>query len=230
MTLLQAVKAVLSFIKSVFLSGLFTIIPIAATIFFINFMYNFLSRMIAPIVRYEPAYLRAIPGVEFAIVMAMILIIGFVLKVFIAHQIIHYFERLVARIPLVRIVYSSAKILVDFFKVPVKPTTLKRQVVLIPYPQKGQYHLAFLLEGAEESYTRIIPDGFKHYPEERYVKIFMPHSPNPTGGFFFIMPEDSIIYTDISFEEAIKTLVSCGLITPESIKNVTGPSPQNFQR
>lgn len=219
MKLLEQLSKVFATIQSIFLSGLFTIIPIAATFFFINFLYGFITKALEPIYRFEPAFLQAIPGAEFVIVMMLILTIGVVLKVFIVHRLVHYFEGVVARIPLVRIVYSSVKILVDFFKVPDTAASFRRKVVLIPYPKKGQYHLAFLLEGAEESYEKIIPEDFKHYHGEKYVKVFMPHSPNPTGGFFFIMPADEIIHTEITFEEAVKTLVSCGLITPESVKN-----------
>jgi uncharacterized membrane protein len=221
MDILESIKKGLHVIRSTFLSGLFTLIPIAATLFFLHFLYNLVVKMLAPVYKLEPSFLKVIPGIEFVIAIVLILFLGVVLKVFIAHQIIHYFERLIARIPLVRIVYSAAKTLVDFFKLPKVASVAikeKRKVVLIPYPRKGQYHLAFLLESAEDSYQRIIPDSFKHYPEEKYVKVFMPHSPNPTSGFFFIMPEEEIIQTDITFEEAIKTLVSCGLITPETLK------------
>lgn len=221
-------RSILTFIKSVFLSGLFTVIPIAATLFFISFLYNLVLKSIGPLRKLEPDVLQAIPGSEFILVMILILILGFILKVFIANQIIHYFERLIARIPLVRIVYSSAKILVDFFKVkPNASLALKRQVVLIPYPKRGQYHLAFLLESAEDTYEKIIPTSFKEYPGEGYVKVFMPNSPNPTSGYFFIMSKDEVIPTDISFEEALKTLVSCGLITPESLKKNPMPVTEN---
>ena len=213
-------KRMLLILKSIFLTGLFTIIPIAATLFFINFLYNFIAKSLLPIYKIEPAFLRTIPGSEFIVVMFLILILGFILKVFIVNQIIHYFERLIARIPLVRIVYSSVKILVDFFKMPSEaPLARTRKVVLIPYPKRGQYHLAFLLESAENTYQKIIPNEFKEYPTEKYVKVFMPNSPNPATGYFFIMSADEVISTNISFEEAMKALVSCGLITPESLKN-----------
>jgi uncharacterized membrane protein len=220
---LEDIKTSLKHIKSLFLSGLFTLIPIAATIFFIHFLYNLVVRSMAPIYKLEPAFLKQIPGFEILVIILLILGIGVFLKGFIVNQIIHYFEKLVSQIPLVRIVYSSAKILVDFFKMPqaqLPGEAAKRRVVLITYPKKGQYHLAFLLEDALDSYSKIISDKFRHYPNERYVKVFMPHSPNPTSGFFFIMSEDEIIHTDITFEEAIKTLVSCGLITPESLKRL----------
>jgi len=226
--MLERLKRVLIFIRSAFLSGLFTIIPIAATIFFINFMYNLVVKVIRPVYAFEPEFLRAIPGADFVIVMLFILALGFVLKVFIAHQVMHFFEGLIARIPLVRIVYSSAKILVDFFKMSDKPTTnFSKKVVLIPYPKKGQYHIAFLLESAQDTYERLIPENIKQYSGEEYVKVFMPNSPNPTSGYFFIMPKDEIVPTNITFEEALKTLVSCGLITPESVKNLPIDAPYN---
>ncbi len=214
----EHLRRFLAGVKTVFLSGLFTIIPIAATLFFMNFLYNVMARILAPLHKVAPEVFTNIPGAEVALVMVLILLLGFVIKVFISHRVMHFLDSLVHRIPLVRIVYSAAKILVDFFKVSEDSLAFKRQVVLIPYPRKGQYHLAFLLESAEYTYERIIPETAKHYPGERFVKVFMPNSPNPTTGYFFIMPEDDIIRTDITFEEAIKTLVSCGLITPESMR------------
>ena len=207
-------------LKALFLNGLFTIIPIAATLFFINFMYHIYSHIVEPLRRIEPAFLQKIPGVEFVFVMLLIFALGAALKGFIAHSIVHYIERVVTRIPLIRIVYSSAKIVVDFFKMPSATPTFKKKVVLIPYPCKGQYHLAFLLESAHDSYEKILPEKAKFYPGERYCKVFMPNSPNVTGGYFFIMTEDEVIHTDITFEEAVKALASCGLVTPDSLKSL----------
>lgn len=217
MLIFEKLKRFFHVIKSLFLSGLFTIIPIAATVFFINFAYNLIRRLIDPLYQIEPTFLHSIPGSDFILVMLLIITIGAVLKFFIFHSIVHHAEKVIAKIPLVRIVYSAAKILVDFFKMQ-DPTNLSKKVVLIPYPKKGQYHIAFLLESAHDTYEKIMPESFKRYPNERYCKVFMPNSPNPTSGYFFIMSEDEIIHTDITFEEALKTLVSCGLITPESLK------------
>lgn len=182
-------------------------------------MYGLFSRIIEPLKHIEPSFLQKIPGAEFVLVMLLILATGVIIKAFIAHSIVHYFEQVIAKIPLVRIVYSSAKTMVNFFKTPERTQIFEKKVVLIPYPKKGQYHLAFLLEPAYDTYEKIIPPSIKHYPEERYCKVFMPNSPNPTSGYFFIMPEDEVIPTEITFEEAIKALASCGLITPETLKN-----------
>ena len=214
MRIIECLKSIVSFFKTIFLSGLFTILPIALTIFFISFTYNFAYRFLEPLRALEPAFLLTIPGSEFMLATALILAIGVVIRVFIIHSIIHYFEHLIDKIPLVRIIYSSAKILVNFFRVK-KTTASSKKVVLIEYPRKNSYHLAFLLESAQDSYQKLIdPEG---RGEEKWCKVFMPTSPNPSTGFFFILPEKDVIETDISFEEAIKTLVSCGLITPESL-------------
>ena len=215
--MLRRLKAGIAHIRSVFLSGLFTVIPIAATLFFINFLYNLVARMLLPLKYVQPFCLKNIPGSEFVIVMFVILGIGIILNMFIINKLVDYLEKLVNRIPLVRIVYSAAKIVVDFFKVSDSSLARSRKVVLITYPRRGQYHLAFLLDSADTTYGPIIPDNFKQFPGEPYVKVFMPNSPNPTTGYFFIMPASEVIPTDITFEEAIKTLVSCGLITPESL-------------
>jgi uncharacterized membrane protein len=205
--------------KNLFLSGLLTIIPIAATVFFINFAYGFVKRILEPIRLLEPQFLQQIPGSEFVLITVIILAIGIIIKIFIAKTLIHEAEKIISRVPMIRIVYSSAKILVNFFKMPGK-SSMEKKVVLITYPKKGQYHLAFLLESAEDSYGKILPEEFRVPRTEKFYKVFMPNSPNPTSGYFFIMPESEIVHTNITFEEALKTLVSCGLVTPESLKNL----------
>ncbi len=217
MALFSYIKKFLFSLKTVFLSGLFTILPIAATIFFINFAYNFAVRTLQPLKELAPSFIKVMPGSEILLATGLILLIGFILKVVIVDSVIQYAEGLLSKIPLVRIVYSSSKTVVDFFKMPTQDYG-KRKVVLITYPKPGQYHLAFLLESADGNYNELIPENLKVKPGERYYKVFMPNSPNPSSGYFFIMPEREIIQTNISFEEAIKAIVSCGLITPDSLK------------
>ncbi len=209
-----------SFIKTIFLSGLFTIIPIAFTLFFINFAYGFVYKILEPLRRLEPEFLQKIPGIEFVVATVMILLLGIVLKFFIINAMMHYLDRIFEKIPLVRIVYSSAKILVNFFQINKKIAPMSKKVVLIQYPRERNYHIAFLLESVDDSYGLVIPDSHKTSPDEKFYKIFMPHSPSPMTGYFFILPECDIIHTDITFEEAIRSIVSCGLITPASLKKL----------
>ena len=212
-------QKIFSLIKSLFLSGLFTILPIIVTIFIIAFTYDFLTRWFKPLRLLEPTYFRQIPGSEFILVTLFILLIGILLKLFIITPIVHWFENLIARIPFIRTIYSSSKILIDFFNIP-DPSKATRKVVLIEFPRKGLYNIAFLLEEATSSFQKVLPKK-EQETGKIYYKLFMPNSPNPTSGYFLIMPEDEIHPTDMSFEEAIKTVVSCGLITPESLKNIS---------
>ncbi len=228
MGIINCLKKIISFIKSIFLSGLFTILPIAFTIFFVTFTYNFIYSFILPLRQFEPYFLQKLPGAEFLLVTVFILLIGVILKSFIVHSIIHYFEHVIGKIPLVRIIYSSAKTLVNFFKVK-KTTAGSKKVVLIEYPRRGSYHLAFLLESAEDNYQELI-HNHDTTDKNRYCKVFMPTSPNPSTGYFFILPEQDLIHTDITFEEAIKTLVSCGLITPESLNKKIQEKKQHKQK
>lgn len=203
-------------LKSVFLSGLFTILPIAFTIFALNATYGIIYRSLGPLRRLLPSVLSTIPGAEFILATLLLIALGILLRLLFIGSVLQVAEDLLIRIPFVRPIYSSAKMVVDFFRLSEKNSASKK-VVLIQYPRKDNYHLAFLLDSADGNYDKLIPNDKRNYPDEKYLKVFMPHSPNPTSGYFFILPADEVIHTDITFEEAVKTLVSCGLITPDSL-------------
>ncbi len=216
MKLKQLLKGFLSFLKSIFLQGFFTLLPITATIFIMHFSYVLLAKWLTPLRSIEPQLLQKIPGSEFVLVMLFIFFIGVILKLFLLHPILHFFEGLIIRIPLVRTIYSAAKKLVEFFNVP-EEIAKNRQVVLIEYPKAHYYNIAFLLGSARMDFQVLLQEN-GHAEEEEYVRVFMPNSPNPSSGYFFVMPKSKVVYTTITFEEAIKTIVSCGLIIPESLK------------
>jgi len=215
MKTLNFLEKILSFIKSLFLNGLFTLLPITATIFFVHFTYTLLARWLEPLKKMEPLILQKIPGAEIIIVTIFILLIGIIVKLFVITPLVHKFERIISRIPLIRSVYSSVKKLVEFFYLS-KTTAVNKKVVLIQYPKKGSYNIAFLLDSAESTFQKVLPKS-EQESGKKFYKVFMPNSPNPTSGYFFILSEDEITHTNISFEEAIKTVVSCGLITPDSL-------------
>lgn len=200
------------FFKSLILNGLFSILPIAATIFFMQFLYKTLHRWFTPLQKFIPEILKDIPGLEIVLVILFLFFLGVLLKLFLVKTIVDYFENIITKIPIIRTIYSSFKTLVDFFNVP-DPKKEAKTVVLIQFPKKDSYSIAFLLGSAENSYQKILGNQAPTQ-EEKFFKVFMPGSPNPTTGFFFILPEKDIIKTDITFEEAIKIIVSCGLINP----------------
>ena len=218
MKILDFIENILLWLKSLFLNGLFTILPITATIFFMHFTYSLLVGWLYPLKKLEPIFLQKIPGAEIIFVTIIILMIGAIVKLFVVAPIIHKIEKIIKRIPIIRTVYSSVKTVANFFNVP-DPSHSKKKVVLIQYPKKGYYNIAFLLGPARDDFQKIIPKA-PEGEQKQYFKIFMPNSPTPATGYFFILCEDEIIHTDITFEEAIQAVVSCGLITPESLKKI----------
>ena len=218
MFITRLVKKIVDKIKSTFLSGLVLILPIIVTAFIVVFTYELLNRWLEPLRKFVPQIMKDIPGTEFILATAVIMVIGILLKSLIVGPIVDWFERIIEKIPLIRTIYSSSKILVDFFNVS-DPKGVKRKVVLVQFPRKDLFNIGFLLEDASNSFGKIIPEKMKK-TNQKYYKVFMPNSPNPTSGYFLVMPEDEIVHTNMTFDEAIKTIVSCGLITPESLKEL----------
>ncbi|MBD3273428.1 DUF502 domain-containing protein [Candidatus Dependentiae bacterium] len=219
MKIIKFFEKIIGFFKSLFLNGLFTILPITATIFFAHFTYNLLSHWLIPLRKFIPIKLHQIPGIEFLLVTLLILTIGIIARIFIIAPIINYFEKLISKIPLIRTIYSAVKTLAQFFNVPNIRKTSKK-VVLIQFPKKGFYNIAFQLESAKEDFQKLIPLPAKEKTNKNFYKVFMPNSPNPASGYFLILSEDEIIPTNMTFEEAIKTVVSCGIISPQSIRKL----------
>jgi uncharacterized membrane protein len=202
-------------VKNLFLQGLFTVLPVFFTVSIVGFAYDFISKWLKPLKSLQPEVLRNIPGSEFIIVTLAIFLLGFVLKLFFIVPLINKIESFISHVPFVRTVYSSSKTVVNFFNIS-DLTNKARKVVLIEFPRKGLFNVAFLLESAEDNFQHLIPEE-KRKEGKKYFKVFMPNSPNPTSGYFIVVAEDEIISTDMTLEEALKVVVSCGLITPASI-------------
>ncbi len=203
-----------SFLKSLFLNGLFTLLPITATIFFASFTYNLVVGWLGPVQRIQPGFLQRIPGSELIIFIVVVMLVGAILKFLVLAPLVHRLERLIDKIPLIRTVYSSSKTVVEFFNLP-RATQEQQKVVLVEYPRKGVYSIGFQLETTRKSYQPLINEAHKR--DDEYIKVFVPSSPAPTTGYFLLVPRSEIIDTPITFEEAIKAIVSCGLITPDSL-------------
>lgn len=216
MKITKLIHSFFSHLKSLFLSGLFTLLPIIFTVFTITFTYSFIAQKLEPLRRMQPLYLQKIPGFEFVTIVLCILGLGFLLKLVFVTPMVHWFEKIIKKIPIVRSIYTSSKILVNFFSAP-DSKEKKRKVVLIEFPRPGLFNIAFLLEPATDNFQKLIP-AEKIRPNSTYYKIFMPNSPNPTSGYFLILPESEITHTNLTFDEAIKAVVSGGLVTPESLK------------
>lgn len=194
----------LNTIWHLFLGGLFTILPLALTIYLVNFAFRLVLSGLAPLVPLIPQFLRVIPYVEILLAIGLIVLLGLIMRVFVLRTIIHAFEDLIFKIPLIRPIYSGIKQLVAAFDQQNKLSFKK--VVLVEFPRKDLFSIGFLTN--EE--PMITPGD-----DKKYYNIFIPTTPNPTTGFFIILAEDQMKIIDISRHDAMALIISGGIIQPE---------------
>lgn len=187
-------------IKSVLITGFLTLLPLSLTAILVSFVY-------ATVHRYFSVF--SIPAV-----LLSLMIVGFFVEYIITEALIRPIEQLINKIPFIGAFYSGIRSLSNFF-VQKRFDGHKRQVVLIEYPKKGTYHLALLVGGTKTNFSKILPES----ETKEMVRVFMPMT-HFTMGYFLILPKDEIIETDITFSEAVKSIVSGGLITPESLEDL----------
>ena len=196
-----------SIIRGYFLAGLLVIVPLGAVIFVISAILRLMDRALGVIPqKFHPeTYLPfKIPGLGLLLFIAIVLITGVLVKNYIGRRVVDFGEYMVSKIPLVRPLYGAVKQLIlaifgdthDAFK----------RVVLVEYPRKGVYSLAFV--------TAQTSGEIKEQVGGKMLSIFLPTTPNPTSGFFLVLPEEDTIPLSMSVEEAFKLLISGGVVEP----------------
>jgi len=195
-------------IKRNFLAGLLVLLPISLTIYVIVFLFKLVDRFLDYLpTKYNPqTYLPFhVPGLGFILLVFIIFFIGLLARNYIGHKLVDIWEQLVGRIPFIRSIYIATKQLAEtiFLKT---DTNLKR-VVLIEYPRKGLYVLGFT--------TGITKGEIQDKTHKKVINVFIPTTPNPTSGFYLLVPEEDLKYLEMAVEDAFKLLISGGIITPE---------------
>ena len=203
--ILKKIRKIINYLWKLFLNGLLTILPIALTIAIFKITFTFMISWLEPLRPFVPSYLVDIPYGEIILAIALIFVFGTILKIFILRSIINTIENILIRLPLVRPVYSGIKQLVQALSAQDKITFQK--VVLIEFPRKGMFSLGFL--------TSELPPDLAPTKEEKFYNIFIPTTPNPTSGYFVILPERDIKLIDITRQEAMAMIISGGIIQPE---------------
>lgn len=203
----------LDYLKSLFLNGMLLILPISITVFLFSSVFRFIKSWLNPLQRLQPEKLRTIPNAEIFVALSIILLIGFLSKIFFLKRIIHFVEDLISRLPLVRPVYSGIKQLVHALTDHDKMSFSK--VVLAEYPNTGSYCLAFM--------TGECPEEISPHQNRKFFNVYIPTTPNPTTGFFILMPVEKVIETDLTRHEAMTIIISGGIIKPDRFnKKLTG--------
>ena len=136
-----------------------------------------------------------------------VLIVGFIFKGYIGKQVLRLVERLVLRVPLIRVIYPYAKQLTEFFFEGRRPVQYDTAVA-IEYPRKGLYAIAFVTNEGFEDVARI--------SGKEMVSVFVPSSPTPVTGYTIVLPKEDVIALNMSVDEAIRFTISAGVLLPAS--------------
>lgn len=198
-------EKVLNRAKSFFLNGVLILLPLAITVFLFNAIFSLIKSWLTPIKRFEPVFIQRFPHAEIILAFFVILFIGFLSKLFISKRVLHFFEELIFKIPLVRPVYSGIKQLVHALTDQDKLSF--NTVVLAEFPNKESYCVGFL--------TGNCPEQMSPNKAIEYYNVYIPTTPNPTTGFFILMPKEKIVMTDLTRQEAMTLIISGGIIQPD---------------
>jgi uncharacterized membrane protein len=209
MKLKITIKYLLHSLWSLFLNGLFTLLPLTITVAIFIFSFRIIAAWLEPINALAP---RWFPYSEIVLVILFILLTGFILRSLILRSIIHSAEKLFSKLPLIRPIYTGIKQLVHAFSPQEPGTSSFKKIVILEFPLKEIYSIGFL---TGEVALEINPAVGK-----RFFNVFIPTTPNPTSGFFVMVPEDKISVIDLTQQEAMALIISGGIIQPERFAKI----------
>lgn len=208
-------KQFINKIKNLSLTGLLILIPIFVTIYIATGMINFIDSIgdILPKKLNPDTYLPfRIPGLGILYTVILALTTGLLVRNYIGKKALGYWEMIVDKIPLVRVLYSALRQVSQ--AIFVKGDTQFKKVALIEYPRRGIYSLGFITGRASHKLSA------NTHPQ--LIGVFVPTTPNPTSGFYLMVPEEDIVNVDISIEDAFKLILSGGMVHPNSTpSNIT---------
>ena len=196
-------------IWTLFLSGLFGLLPMTLTIAIFTLTFRLVSSWLEPLKQLNLPLIATTPYSEFILAILIIFAAGMLYNMFILKPIVHAIENLLFRLPLIRPVYSGIKKLVEAFSLQDKASFSK--VVLVEFPRTGIFSIGFL---ANELDSSLSPDK-----SQTYLNVFIPTTPNPTSGFLIILPKEQVFTLAITRQEAMTMIMSGGIIQPDSIHN-----------
>jgi uncharacterized membrane protein len=202
---MSVVNAILDVIKRQFVSGMLVVVPVILTFIVLRFLFQAIDGILDPLLSNLLGFYRA--GLGVLTLILLILLFGFLTRNFVGRRIYELGDRLLARVPLIRPIYTAAKQLMEAMTSSSGGSF--KDVGLVEYPRRGVYQLCFV------SNRLLIEDSGDDKP---YYSVFVPSSPTPVSGMVVVVPEDELIFLEMSVEDGIKFLVSGGVASPEQLR------------
>ena len=193
-------------LKRFFITGLLIWVPLGITYWVISTIVKTLDGIIPPHISPQALFGLEIPGFGLLAVVLVVLITGALGANLLGRRLVDLWEGLLARIPLVRSIYSSVKQVSDTILAPNGQAF--RQAVLVQYPRQGLWTIAFVTGKPSHEIEHKLPADC--------VSIYVPATPNPTSGFFLMLPRAELIPLSIGVDAALKYVVSMGTVPPSA--------------
>lgn len=154
-----------------------------------------------------------LPGLGILLSLVFVIAVGSMMQYYTGRRVVEFYEGLLARVPVLSGIYQGVKQLID--TIFMRKGAHFREVVLVEYPRRGLYCLAFL---TNETPYMVLPGGGPDL-----ISIFLPTTPNPTSGFYLLVARQDVQRLDLTPEEAFKVIMSAGIVTPEFVR-VSSPT------
>jgi uncharacterized membrane protein len=200
-------------IKKYFISGLAFLLPIAITLAILNFVIEILTKPFHSLffqllnqigISDNTILLQASRIFILMLLFVLTLVVGALVRWFITRKVIRLGEYIISHIPLINKVYKASQDVIHTLIA--SPTSSFKQVVMVPFPNENSFCLGLLVkEGPKECQTS---------SGQELLSVFVPTTPNPTTGFILMFTKEQVRFTDITVEDALKYIISCGMIIP----------------
>ena len=194
--------------RAYLLAGILITAPISLTLYLAWIFIGFVDSKVTPLIPYNynpETYLPfALPGLGLVILIVTLISIGALTAGFLGRIWIRISEHILVRMPVIRNVYSAVKQILE--TILAQQSNAFREAVLVEYPRRGIWAIAFITGRTEGEVQNIT--------EEECINIFLPTTPNPTSGFLLFVPKKDLVSLSMTVEEAIKMVISGGIVTP----------------
>ncbi len=206
----------MSFLRRYLVAGLLVWLPLVATFFVIRLLVQWMDQSLHLLPQnYHPENFLgfAVPGLGVALSFLILLLTGLVAANLFGRKLVGLWERVLSRIPLVRSIYSAVNQLVETMFSDSGQSF--RKVLLVEFPRRGLWTLAFLT-GTEQGEAQ-------QKTGRDVINVYIPTTPNPTGGYFVMVPKADVQELDMSVDEGLKMLLSMGAVVPDAEHPVSNP-------
>jgi uncharacterized membrane protein len=187
----------------VMLAGLGAVLPITITLYILYKLFIIIDGIFAEAVTQVLGY--RVVGIGFLITIALVFTMGLIAKAYLGQKIINITDRIFNKIPVAQNIYGTVREISNSLLLKEKITFKKP--VMVDYPRPGVHAIGFITN--ERSISK---DG-------TMLPVFIPTTPNPTSGFLLFYKRDEIQYLDMTVDEAIKIIISVGVVIPDNVKN-----------